>query len=76
MGGKGEDAERDEDMLARDQSMDQMQARLKATIGFDGGPNGLVSMDTTELHMFMDELGEKIQQQDKLLVSPPWLEHL
>ena len=67
---------RDEDTLAQDRSLDQMQASLKKTLGFDGGPTGLVHMDTSELYQFMGELGEKIMQHDRLVVSPPWLEHL
>ncbi|EGB05968.1 hypothetical protein AURANDRAFT_65929 [Aureococcus anophagefferens] len=67
---------RDEDTLAQDQSLDRLQASMKKTLGFDGGPTGLVHMDTSELHQFMGELGEKMAQHDRLVVSPPWLEHL
>ena len=53
---------RDEDTLAQDQSLDRLQASMKKTLGFDGGPTGLVHMDTSELHQFMGELGEKMAQ--------------
>ena len=53
---------RDEDQLARDQSLDQLKDQLRASLGYDGGADGLVSMESGELHRFMGELGDKIAE--------------
>ena len=33
---------RDEDQLARDQSLDQLKDQLRASLGYEGGADGLV----------------------------------
>ncbi len=67
---------RDEDQLARDQSLDQLKDQLRASLGYEGGADGLVSMESGELHRFMGELGDKIAEHDRLIVAPPWLAKL
>ena len=67
---------RDEDQLARDQSLDQLKDQLRASLGYEGGADGLVSMESGELHRFMGEIGDKIAEHDRLIVAPPWLAKL
>lgn len=67
---------RDEDQLAKDRSLDALQDALKSSLGYAGGADGLISMDNSEMHQFLGELGDKLAEHDRLIVAPPWLEKL
>ncbi|KAJ1461795.1 hypothetical protein M885DRAFT_611403 [Pelagophyceae sp. CCMP2097] len=66
----------DADVLKREQALGAMQTELHRLFGFDGGAVGLVQLDVSALHRFLGDVGEKLSDHDKLLIQPPWLQHL
>ena len=53
-----------------------LMSQLRKTFGFEGTANELVRIDVSSLHVFLAQLGEKLQQHEELVLRPPWLEHL